>query len=204
MTSFDKLVALFREFPGIGPRQAKRFVFFLLSRDKEYITSLKNLIEELPKDVARCASCFRFFQKRAGALCTLCSDKNRSESELMVVATDTDLDTIEKSGGFKGRYFVLGGNIPLLPKKKAPPIIRLKELLTRVEKDSAAELKEIILALSANPDGEHTSDELRKALSPLASTHGFRISTLGRGLSTGSELEYADSETIKQALTHRG
>ena len=203
MDSFHKLADLFREFPGIGPRQAKRFVYFLLARDSTFLSELVRRIGTLQSDIAECGSCRRFFQKRGSPLCAACADPNRSDAELIVVAKDTDLDAIEKSGSFSGRYFVLGGTIPLLEKKSSQKI-RSKELIQLTEKKAkAGTLHEIILALSANPDGEHTADELRKMLSPIAKQYSLTIATLGRGLSTGSELEYADSETIRSALRNR-
>ena len=198
MTTFDKLADLFRQFPGIGPRQAKRFVFFLLSRDKGYLEELNALITNLKEHIVQCKECFRFFQRKNGAtLCPICADPNRDTSELMVVAKDTDLEAMEKSGTYHGKYFVLGGTLALIEKKNADTL-RFKELQARVTKD-AKNLKEIILALSANPDGEHTADELKILLKPFA----LKLSTLGRGLSTGSELEYADKETLKSALQNR-
>ena len=93
--------------------------------------------------------------------------------------------------------------MPLLEKKLVEKI-RVKELTELVgSRMKKGLLKEIILALNANPEGEHTSDELRRILTPLLSSSAVKISTLGRGLSTGSELEYADAETLKQALSHR-
>ena len=201
MTAFDKLIDIFRQFPGIGPRQAKRFVFFLLSRDPSFLDELTSLISSLKKEILQCKSCFRFFQKKNEAtVCALCGDPNRTTSELMLVAKDTDLEAMEKSGMYLGKYFVLGGTIALFEKKSAPAL-RVKELEARVAKDTKAGiLKEVILALSANPDGEHTGEELKRTLSQ----YSIKISTLGRGLSTGSELEYADKETITSALKNRG
>ncbi len=202
MDSLNKITELFRQFPGIGPRQAKRFAYFLLFKDSSYRTELSRLIKALPSDIVECQSCCRFFPKRSSLLCTLCSDPNRSDAECMVVARDTDLDAIEKSGSFNGRYFVLGGTIPLIERKSAEKV-RTQELIALVEKKVAAgTLSEIILALSANPDGEHTADTLRELLTPLIPKN-VTISVLGRGLSTGSELEYADAETIKSALKNR-
>jgi len=117
----------------------------------------------------------------------------------MVVAKDTDLEAMEKSKTYEGKYFVLGGTIALIEKKNGD-VLRIKELISRVEKEvKAGTVKEVILALSANPDGEHTADELRTLLTP----YNVAISTLGRGLSTGSELEYADAKTLKNALKNR-
>ena len=201
MTTFDKLVDIFRQFPGIGPRQAKRFVFFLLSRDPSFLNEFTELISVLKREILQCKSCFRFFQKRSGeTVCSICGDPNRTTSELMLVVKDTDLEAMEKSGMYFGKYFVLGGTIALFEKKNAPAF-RVKELEARVAKDAkAGALKEVILALSANPDGEHTGEELKRTLSQ----YSIKISTLGRGLSTGSELEYADKETITSALKNRG
>ncbi|OHA20252.1 MAG: hypothetical protein A2849_02950 [Candidatus Taylorbacteria bacterium RIFCSPHIGHO2_01_FULL_51_15] len=200
MTTFDKLTELFREFPGIGPRQAKRFVYFLLSRDSSFLGELSGLIEVLKQDIVQCADCFRLFAKRGSLTrCPICADSSRVHRELMVVAKDTDLEAMEKSGTFEGQYFVLGGTMTLIPRKCSDKL-RLKELETRIARDvKSGVLKEVILALSANPDGEYTSEELRKLIGPL----GVTVSTLGRGLSTGSELEYADTETIKSALKNR-
>lgn len=213
MTTFDKLTELFRQFPGIGPRQAKRFVYFLLSREPVFIAEFSRLTHALKKEVVQCKNCFRFFQRVRAPLCPICADPNRANGELMVVAKDTDLEAIEKSGTYHGKYFVLGGTIPLIERKNADKL-RLTELLALIEHllhqrtsashlRASAPLKEVILALSANPDGEHTADELRTLLTPLLVGSSIKISTLGRGLSTGSELEYADSETLKSALKNR-
>lgn len=204
MNSFNKLIELFRRFPGIGPRQAKRFAYFLLSKDHGYLAELTRTLAELKKETRLCEACFRFFERRGEEnCCLLCRDQHRDRTELMIVATDTDLESIEKSGSFAGRYFVLGGTIALLeaqPEKQ----LRMKELTARLRAElKAGELKEIILALSANPDGEHTGELLHTALVPLLTGTTVKISTLGRGLSTGSELEYADAETLKSALKNR-
>ena len=202
--SFNKLIELFRRFPGIGPRQAKRFAYFLLTKDAGYLAELTRAIAELKKDTARCNECFRFFQKRDQEnACLFCRETSRSSDTLMILPTDTDLESVEKSGGFAGRYFVLGGTVALLDAKPQVPL-RLKELEQRVRKElKIGDLKEIIFALSANPEGEHTADALRATLAPLLAKTDVKISTLGRGLSTGSELEYADAETLKSALKNR-
>lgn len=201
MDTFNKLVELFRQFPGIGPRQAKRFVYFLLSGDKSFLEELITLISALKKEIVQCLECFRFFGNhgKGTARCSLCTEKNRNDEELMVVAKDTDLEAVEKSNIYRGRYFVLGGTIALIERKNHDKP-RLRELQNRVEKGvKNGQLKEVILALSANPDGEHTSDELKQMLSAFS----VKVSILGRGLSTGSELEYADKETLTSALKNR-
>ena len=206
MDKINRLSHLFSEFPGIGPRQAKRFVYFLLARNPEFLDEMVNLISNLKKEIKSCEDCSRFFQKghTPSTLCEICGDKNRDKSKLMIVSRDIDLETVEKSGSYNGTYFVLGGSIPILDKNPENQI-RLKRLVAFLDKKNYEKenLSEIILGLNANPAGEHTAEFLKNTLSPFASKHNIKISTLGRGLSTGTELEYSDSETIKNALKNR-
>ncbi|MEK9185117.1 MAG: toprim domain-containing protein, partial [Patescibacteria group bacterium] len=118
-----------------------------------------------------------------------------------IVSRDVDLEIIEKSHSFNGKYFVLGGTVPILDKNPETRI-RSRELLKRIEVLDGT-LKEIILALNANSEGENTTDYLKSILSPVVTKHSIKISILGRGLSTGTELEYSDSDTIKNALKNR-
>ncbi|HLP43869.1 MAG TPA: toprim domain-containing protein [Candidatus Nanoarchaeia archaeon] len=203
MNPFNRLVEMFSEFPGIGPRQAKRFVYFLLTKPNGFNKDLTRLIEELKQNTLTCTSCYRIFTKTASesALCNICSSKNRDRSILAVVARDSDLESLEKSGSFNGLYFVLGGIVPILeadPEKK----IRSRELIRTIESRFPSELKEVILALSANADSENTGDYIVKLLSSFKD-QGLKITLLGRGLSTGTELEYSDAETLKNALSNR-
>lgn len=202
MNALSKLADLFQEFPGIGPRQAKRFVYFLLTRNPAYMNELTKLLGEIRSHVHVCASCFRFFNdERDNTTCTICRDNNRDRSQLAIVSRDADLEHIEKSHAFRGLYFVLGGIVPILEKdpERSVRIAELRDLVA----ERAGTVKEIILAMSLNVEGEHTADYLKKILTPLAAKHGFSITTLGRGLSTGTELEYSDTETLKNALGNR-
>lgn len=197
MNSIDKLAELFSKFPGIGPRQARRFVYYLLFRDNGFSNELVNAIKGLDKEIAQCGECMRHFVKNGGgAVCTICSDDTRDREMLMVVPRDIDLESVEKSRSFHGVYFVLGGAVPIL-EKEPEKRIRIKQLESRIKKDTG--IKEIILAMNANADGENTVEYLRAHL-PL---EGKVVSILGRGLSTGAELEYADPETLKNAFTNR-
>ena len=116
----------------------------------------------------------------------------------MIIPRDTDLDAVEKSRSFRGIYFVLGGALPIL-EKEPEKRIRIYELKSRMETEGS-KFKEIILAMNANTEGENTSDFLRQELAPLTTSS---FSLLGKGLSTGAELEYADPDTLKNALLHR-
>ncbi|KND50979.1 MAG: recombination protein RecR [Parcubacteria bacterium C7867-007] len=196
MDRVDDLARAFERFPGIGPRQAKRFVYHLLSTNVNDRSRLADLIARIGESVAQCRECMRYWSG-SGELCIYCADRSRDDSMLMVVEKDQDLAAIERTGAYRGRYFVLGGVLTLSGKGA----IREAELIQRVERRTHEGLQEIILALSATSEGEHTGDHLRERLSPLR--EHVKLTVLGRGLSTGSELEYADSPTLSSALQNR-
>lgn len=205
METINSLIDLFKKFPGIGPRQARRFVYYLLTVDQNYLNQLSDKLRNLKKEVKQCAACGRFFTdswQPPANKCKICADPERDKGSLMIVEKDIDLDAIEKAKIYQGYYFVLGGNVPILdpqPEKH----IRFSPLLTQLEQRLKDGLVEIIIALSATTEGDHTTDWLIEKLRPLTSQTNLKISLLGRGLSTGSELEYADPDTIKNALTNR-
>lgn len=202
MNHLRALEELFARFPGIGPKQARRFVYFLLTRDEAYLSELSGFIKTLKQDVVSCESCLRIFPKDIGQtkLCSICRDESRDKNTLMLVARDMDLEHIEKTDVYKGLYFVMGGTIPILDKEPERRI-RIKRLLDHISKHQG--IKEIILAMNATPEGEHTMSFISQTLSPLVEKHHLKISYLGRGLSTGTELEYSDKETLKNALERR-
>lgn len=202
MDSINKLIELFREFPGIGPRQAKRFVYFLLTKDTGYTSEMSRLIIDLRNKIHTCESCFRFFPKDHSPLCQTCRDTARDTQSLMIVSRDVDFENIERTKAFGGYYFILGGNLPVLEKNPETKI-RERQLLAVIEKRIPQGLSEIIIALDYNPEGEHTREHIERVLrnNPLSSN--IKITHLGRGLSTGSELEYTDADTIKNALKSR-
>jgi recombination protein RecR len=203
MNSIDKLTELFKEFPGIGPRQAKRFVYFLMTKNNGYSSELSKLIANIKKEVSLCTSCFRFFpiDQNQSDLCPVCST-GRDKSILLVVSRDIDFENIEKTKDYSGYYFILGGTVPILEKNPEQKI-RQKELLEIVSKKISDGLKEIILALDLNPEGENTERYIKSILDKICIENNIKISILGRGLSTGTELEYSDRETLKNALDNR-
>jgi len=215
MNPIDKLAQLFKEFPGIGERQAKRFVYFLLHKNPNYVAELGEAIGELKGRIRQCTSCYLFFESDNDKLCETCRNEKTDHTSLLIVEKDADYENIKRSKNYNGMYFILGGLIPIVT-KDTPNFVRTKELLKAVESKSknparphdgsgsgGDKLKEVIIALSLNPQGENTDTHLREILSPLQKTFGFSIVSLGRGLSTGTELEYSDSETIKNALRNR-
>ena len=201
MSPLDKLITAFESFPGIGGRQARRFAFHVLTMSDAETTELASLISSIKQRVSTCESCYRFFARYGEeTLCSICSAANRDHSRLLVVERDSDIQAMERTGAYDGLYFVLGGTVPLLVTTNAENL-RTGALKPTVNARLTEGLEEIILGFSVNPDGENTARFVESILTPLSSS--LRISQLGRGLSTGSELEYADPETLKNALTHR-
>lgn len=203
MNHFERLIRHFEQFPGIGSRQAKRFAFHVLTMSQEDSTDLAGLIEGLRETMSNCPSCARFYAKRGTSpLCDICASSARDRSKLTVVERDTDIDAIERSGIYDGLYFVLGGTVPLLETQDIKKLRggMLKHLVgERIQQG----LTEVILAFSINPDGENTGRYIETLLRQFVESDAITISHLGRGLSTGSELEYADPDTIKNALKNR-
>ena len=199
MDAIERLSALFEKFPGIGPRQAGRFVHYLLRSSPGLRDDLAKAIAALGKQVKQCSECRRHHDG-ARAACERCESENRDRALLMLVATDADADAIERSHTYNGTYFILGGTIALGNERN--PRIREGDLVKCLEKRSH-ELREIIFAFPANIEGDTTTAYIRDFIRPLIKEGQIFISTLGRGLSTGAELEYADSDTIKNALKNR-
>lgn len=203
MDPISKLTEYFREFPGIGPRQARRFVYFLLTKNSAYLEEMARLFLSIKKSIRVCVICFRFYQNGDSTTCPICADTNRDKNQLMIVTRDVDFEAIEKSKFYNGYYFILGGTIPILDKEPEKKV-RLSELVSRLK---SGNFKEIILSLNANAEGEHTADFIRDYIKEKFPTvdgnDTFSITVLGRGLSTGTELEYSDTDTIKNALKNR-
>lgn len=206
MTSLEKLIEYFEQFPGIGSRQAKRFAFHILTMRPGDAEEFAHLIATLKTNVIQCPSCQCFFTApRAGVtLCQICSDGNRDQHKLMVVAQDSDIQAVEKSGVYDGLYFVLGGTVPLLHSEDVKQL-RGALLKATIEARLPSGLTEVILGFAVNPDGENTGRYVEAIIHQIdeSNRQSLTISQLGRGLSTGSELEYADPETIKNALRNR-
>src|SRR3989338_3819070 len=186
--SIQKLIDLFTKFPGIGPRQATRFVFFML-KNRPVIHELTSTLTEVDAKIA---------------FCQLCRDAKRNQRQIAVVEKETDLQNMEKTGAFAGLYHVLNGLIVPLDSNSAKNL-HLKELYERIKMLLEKEEKcEVILATGATTEGDMTALYIDRILAPLQKLHaGLKISRLGRGLSLGSELEYADEVTLKNALTNR-
>lgn len=186
--------------PGLGPRQARRVVQYLLARDQGFRAELAGMIAGMSRATAQCKECLRYDDPNSSGLCRTCADTERDASTLIVVEHDVDIDALEASLTYRGRYFVLGGLLNLVKQRK-DKVVRVQELLKRILRGLKTGLKEVIFALSTTPEGDYTARELVKQLSTLNSK--LKTTLLGRGLSVGAEVEYADPETLRSALKNR-
>ena len=199
MDSIERLTSLFEKFPGIGPRQAGRFVQYLLRSSPALRRELVESVRALDSSVHQCPNCYLYHSSEK-KICYICANPRRDVSLLALVANDTDVSALEASSTYRGRYFVLGGTVSLASEKTNR--LRIKQLLNSLPSRIKNGLEEVILAFPANPEGDATASLLRNEMIEIA-TPSLRITTLGRGLSTGSELEYADPETLKNAFERR-
>ncbi len=203
--SLQKLIDLFIKLPGIGPRQASRFVFALV-KDPVLLKELAVSLDLAHQKIEFCSQCFRTVeQSDQGILfCAFCRDERRDAALIAVVEKESDLQAVEKSA-YRGVYHVLGGTLSTLD-ADSPKRLHLRALYERVkmllEKNQGQ--GEVILATNPTTEGDFTALYIERILAPLKDAHqGFIISRLGRGLSLGSELEHVDEVTIKNALINR-
>lgn len=194
--SLQRLIDLLSELPGIGPRQARRMVQFLLRADTSFTKNLTAAILSAREHVAQCNTCFRFDEISDDGMCSLCADHKRDAALLMVVEKDVDIDGVEASSAYHGHYFVLGSLFSLGRGRKQAVEPRTEALKKRIKG-----VDEVILAFSTTPEGDYTAQELKKTLREVFPQ--LRVTLLARGLSLGAEIEYADHETLRSALRGR-
>lgn len=190
----QKLINQLAKLPTIGPKTAERIVFTLLKKNQQNIVELGQGLIDLGQQVSRCSSCRNY---TTSALCSICADEHRDTSLLCIVAEPQDLEAIERTNTYQGRYFILNGTISTYH-GTGPQEIQVPELMQKI-KNSPTPVAEVILALDPDIEGETTMMYLAKALQPL----GVKISRLARGLPVGADLEYADEITLTEALTNR-
>jgi recombination protein RecR len=193
---FQKLIDFFTKLPGIGPRQATRLVLAMFEWPAAELEEFSKLVADAKAGTTLCKECFNFADD---GRCAICASVKRDQTRIAVVEKVTDLESMEKTGAFKGVYHVLGGAInPAeggLPEK-----LKVAELISRIKKLKKLTLDiEIILATNPNTHGETTALYLKEELRPLK----VKVTRLARGLAAGSSVEYADEITLANALKHR-
>jgi recombination protein RecR len=190
--SLAALIDALRRLPGVGVKSAQRMAFHLLQHDREGALKLANALTGAVTHVHHCRRCHTFSES---ALCGVCSDARRDASQLAVVETPADQAALERTGSYRGFYFVLMGRLSPLDGVGVRDI-GVAELLERAA-DPA--VQEVILALGFSAEGEATAHALAQALR----ARGKSVTRLARGVPVGSELEYVDLSTIAHALSDR-
>lgn len=190
----QNLITALERLPGIGPKSASRLTFFLLRAPEDVSCQLAEALTALKSSTSMCRVCFNI--TRAGQeLCEICSDTRRDPSSLCVVEEPLDVLVLERTGGFNGHYHVLHGVLSPI-EGVFPEDLKIRPLLQRVQ---AGGVREVILATNPSMEGDATALYLQKQILPM----GVRVTRLARGLPVGSDLEYADQNTLLRALAGR-
>lgn len=178
--------------PGVGKKTALRLVIYLLKAELPYVNKLGDSIIKLKTDVKFCAVCGNISE---ASICSICTSVNRDQALICVVKDFQDIVAIENTGQYGGVYHVLGGLISPLD-GVGPDDLRISALVERIKTGGA---REVILALSANMEGDTTAFYISK----LISGYEVKISAISRGISVGGELEYADEITLGRSIKDR-
>ena len=201
--SIQKFITIFSKIPGIGPRQATRIAFWLLHQKKDFQQEINSSLNNILTKTKLCSDCFFVFEPAHNeTLCEICRNAQRDHQTICVIEKETDLISIEKTNKYKGVYHILGGLLSEINEQKKQELT-VKPLLGRIKKswENKKLVKEIILALSPTSEGNLTTYYLEKTIKDLK--FNIKITKLARGLPHGGEVEFADSETLINALEGR-
>lgn len=193
--TLETLVTELTKLPSIGRKTAQRLAMFLIKQPREEVRKLAEALVEIKDKIKFCSVCCNITEDE---VCRICSSEKRVKSSICVVEEPQDVYAIEKTNEYKGLYHVLHGRISPLD-GVGPNDIRIKELLYRLEDDSANSISEIILALNPTVEGETTILYLSKIIKPL----GMRITRIARGIPIGSDIELTDQVTLAKAIEGR-
>ncbi|MDD5396641.1 MAG: recombination mediator RecR [Candidatus Moranbacteria bacterium] len=188
--AFQKLIKNLSSLPSVGPKMAERLVLFLFKQDIEKIRDFAENLLEI-KNMKICKKCFNIAESE---LCEYCKDSRRDQHSICVVEEPLDIISLERTKAYQGLYHVLGGVIQV---GDSGVELKIPELISRIENEK---ITEIILATNPTTEGDATALYLKRK---IQSIEGVKITRLGRGLSTGADLEYADELTLSEALTNR-
>ncbi|PPE68380.1 recombination protein RecR [Caldimonas thermodepolymerans] len=191
-SALDALVEALRRLPGVGPKSASRMAFHLLQHDQEGARLLARALDAALERVRHCRRCNTFTEHE---VCETCLDPQRDATQLCVVETPADQAAVERTGSYKGLYFVLMGRLSPLD-GIGPREIAMQRLFERA---TDGQVREVIVATNFTAEGEATAHVLAEGLK----AQGLRVTRLARGVPVGSELEYVDLGTIAHALVDR-
>jgi len=190
--ALQKLIEMLSKLPGVGPKTAERYAFFLLNQPESLNQEFARRLENLKEKTITCQSCGNISEKNP---CPICLDANRDQKTLCLIADSRELAAIDATRQYNGRYFILGGLIDTI-EGVGPDKLRIRELLKKLDQEP---IEEIIMAFDPTIEGEATSLYLAKTLRDRK----IKITRLARGLPSGANLEYADEMTITNALKYR-
>ena len=190
--SLETLIQALRRLPGVGVKSAQRMAYHLLQHDRPGAQMLSRALQQAVEQVGHCERCHTFTERN---ICPICSDAQRDATRLCVLETPADQAALERTGAFRGLYFVLMGRLSPLD-GIGPRDIGMQQVLARATDGT---MQEVSLATSFTAEGEATAHALSEALQ----RRGVRVTRLARGVPLGSELEYVDLGTIAHALADR-
>ncbi len=196
--ALEKLVHELSRLPGIGPKTAQRLAYHILKSKDSYTTQLSEAIQRVQSEVHTCTECFNYTDR---VVCRYCEDAYRSDELLCVVEEPSDIERIESSGAFRGRYHVLHGAISPLEGITAKNL-KVAELLNKVDEGVQGlrpTIKEVIFAFDADLEGDTTALYLTKTLQGK----GVKISRIAHGIPMGSDIDFIDDRTMGRALENR-
>jgi recombination protein RecR len=192
--ALEELIEALGLLPGVGPRTAERFAYYLLRNKPDKSQQIADKLQRVHSQVDYCPRTFALIEK-GQELSQLYTDPSRDKTVVAVVAEPFDIVALEKMASFKGTYHVLGGLVSPID-GVGPEQLHIKELVKRIDEDG---VKEIILATNASVEGESTALFIQQQIGDRPVT----ISRLARGLPVGLDLEYADQITLSRALESR-
>jgi recombination protein RecR len=190
--SVENLINEFRKLPAIGPKSARRIVYYLLKLPPARIDEFARALIEMKEKVRFCQICRNLTEED---ICHICRDASRDQEKICIVEEVGDLIIIEKTGRYQGLYHVLGGLLSPID-NIGPDELRIPAL---VERAREKKIKEVIIALNPTVEGESTAMYIKKMMTP----QGIKATMLASGLPVGGDLEYADEITIGRAISDR-
>ncbi len=186
------LILHLEKLPGVGPKTAQRLALHMLHASRDGAAALAEAILEVKRKIRNCGICFNYTDED---ICSICTDPNRDETLLCVVGDARDLLAMERAGGFRGRYHVLGGLFSPMD-GIGPDSLRIAELIERVKE---GRIREVVLATNPTVEGDATAIYIAGQLKPL----GIKATRIALGLPVGGDLDYADDITITRAVQGR-
>ncbi len=187
------LIDLFHSLPGVGLKTAKRFAYFILAQDQQYVNSFVSRLTNAYQTLKLCPQCGNLTTK---PLCEICTSPNRDQTKLLVVNNFEDLDRFEEANCYHGLYHLTFGEISNR-KHITPDQLNLASLVTRIQ--AHPEIQQVIIGLSKTYDGIVTGEYIQTLLQP----YGVQVFTIATGIPINASIDYADDETLKQAMNNK-